>query len=55
MSLLVAVLAYETDAPHLFDEAKLGVLVGSTLAAIAGVVVLRLAPRPRAMAADAIE
>ena len=45
MSLLVAVLAYETQAPHLFDEAKLGVLVGSMLGAIAGVVVLLLAPR----------
>ena len=50
MSLLVAVLAYETQAPHLFDEAKLGVLVGSALGAIAGVVVLRLAPRPKAVA-----
>ena len=50
MSLLVAVLAYETSAPHLFDEAKLGVLVGSTLAAIAGVVVLWLAPRPKVAA-----
>jgi Na+:H+ antiporter, NhaA family len=48
MSLLVAVLAYETQAPHLFDEAKLGVLVGSMLGAIAGVVVLLLAPRPKA-------
>ena len=46
MSLLVAVLAFETSAPQLFDEAKLGVLVGSTLGAIAGVVVLLLAPRP---------
>lgn len=50
MSLLVAVLAYETSAPHLFDEAKLGVLVGSTLGAIAGVVVLLLAPRLKAAA-----
>ena len=50
MSLLVAVLAYETQAPHLFDEAKLGVLVGSALGAIAGVVVLLLAPRPKAVA-----
>ena len=49
MSLLVAVLAYETQAPHLFDEAKLGVLVGSALGAIAGVVVLLLAPRPKAV------
>ena len=45
MSLLVAVLAYETQAPHLFDEAKLGVLAGSLLGATAGVVVLLLAPR----------
>jgi NhaA family Na+:H+ antiporter len=51
MSLLVAVLAYETQAPHLFDEAKLGVLVGSTLGAIAGVVVLLIAPRPKTAAA----
>ncbi|MEJ0038511.1 MAG: Na+/H+ antiporter NhaA [Gammaproteobacteria bacterium] len=51
MSLLVAVLAYETQAPHLFDEAKLGVLVGSLLGAVAGVVVLLLAPRPQAVAA----
>ena len=50
MSLLVAVLAYETQAPHVFEEAKLGVLVGSTLGAIAGVVVLLLAPRHRAVA-----
>jgi NhaA family Na+:H+ antiporter len=55
MSLLVAVLAYETNAPHLFEEAKLGVLVGSTLGAIAGVVVLLLAPRSRAVAVSAIE
>ena len=45
MSLLVAVLAYETQAPHLFDEAKLGVLAGSLLGATAGVAVLLLAPR----------
>jgi len=55
MSLLVAVLAYETNAPHLFEEAKLGVLVGSTLGAIAGVVVLVLAPRSRAAVVSAIE
>jgi NhaA family Na+:H+ antiporter len=53
MSLLVAVLAYETQAPHLFDVAKLGVLVGSALGAIAGVVVLLLAPRPKALPATA--
>jgi Na+:H+ antiporter, NhaA family len=50
MSLLVAVLAYEAQAPHLFEGAKLGVLVGSMLAAIAGVVVLLLAPRGKAAA-----
>lgn len=48
MSLLVAVLAYETQAPHLFDEAKLGVLAGSLLGAIAGIVVLLIASRPKA-------
>jgi NhaA family Na+:H+ antiporter len=53
MSLLVAVLAYETQVPHLFDEAKLGVLVGSALGAIAGVVVLMLAPRRTAVAVHA--
>ena len=50
MSLLVAVLAYEATAPHLFDEAKLGVLAGSMLGAIAGVVVLLLAPSHRPVA-----
>jgi NhaA family Na+:H+ antiporter len=52
MSLLVAVLAYEMEAPHLFDEAKLGVLVGSTLGAVAGVVVILLAPRRKAAVAS---
>lgn len=57
MSLLVAVLAYENQAPHLFDAAKLGVLAGSALGAIAGIVVLLLAPRlaRRAATADATE
>jgi len=55
MSLLVAVLAYETQAPHLFDEAKLGVLVGSMLGAIAGIVVLLLASRPKAATVRATE
>ncbi len=46
MSLLVAVLAFETQAPHLFEEAKLGVLSGSLLSALAGVIVLLVfAPR----------
>jgi NhaA family Na+:H+ antiporter len=46
MSLLLAALAYEPAAPHLFADAKLGVLVGSTIGAIVGITVLRLA-RPR--------
>ena len=45
MSLLVAVLAYEMPAPLLFEQAKLGVLVGSVLGAIAGIIVLLFAPR----------
>jgi NhaA family Na+:H+ antiporter len=54
MSLLVAVLAYEMEAPHLFREAKLGVLAGSALGAIAGVVVILLAPRPRGAVASTV-
>jgi|GEM_PF-2367236 len=38
-------------APHLFDEAKLGVLAGSTIAALLGVIVLTLATRPGLAAA----
>jgi Na+:H+ antiporter, NhaA family len=45
MSLLLGALAYESVAPHLFETAKLGVLVGSALGAIAGVTVLLVAPR----------
>jgi len=45
MSLLIAVLAYEAQAPQLFELAKFGVLVGSALGAIAGVSVLLIAPR----------
>ncbi len=45
MSLLVAVLAYEAEAPRLFEEAKLGVLAGSLLGATAGVIVLLTANR----------
>ncbi len=44
MSLLLAALSYDAASMHLFQEAKLGVLVGSTLGAIAGVVVLLIAP-----------
>jgi NhaA family Na+:H+ antiporter len=53
MSLLLAALSYEVVAPHLFQEAKLGVLVGSTLAAIAGVIVLLLASARKAPAISA--
>jgi NhaA family Na+:H+ antiporter len=42
MSLLLGALAYEAAAPELFNSAKLGVLVGSTLGGIAGVIVLLL-------------
>jgi NhaA family Na+:H+ antiporter len=47
MSLLLAALAFEPVAPHLFADAKLGVLVGSTIGALVGIAVLLLArPRP---------
>ena len=44
MSLFIGALAF-TDAPHLVEEAKLGVLGGSLLSALAGAAVLRMAPR----------
>jgi NhaA family Na+:H+ antiporter len=44
MSLLVGVLAYEQNAPQLFEAAKLGVLTGSLLGAILGSIVLVIAP-----------
>jgi NhaA family Na+:H+ antiporter len=47
MSLLLAALAFQPAAPHLFADAKLGVLIGSTIGALVGIVVLLLA-RPRA-------
>jgi Na+:H+ antiporter, NhaA family len=43
MSLFIAVLAFPAD-PELADEARLGVLLGSLLSALAGYVVLRLGP-----------
>jgi NhaA family Na+:H+ antiporter len=47
MSLLLAALAFEPEAPLFFADAKLGVLVGSTIGALVGIVVLLLArPRP---------
>jgi NhaA family Na+:H+ antiporter len=48
MSLLLAALAYETQAPLLFQQAKLGVLLGSTIAAVGGTLALRAAPISRA-------
>jgi NhaA family Na+:H+ antiporter len=50
MSLLLAALSYEPAAPHLFKDAKLGVLVGSTLSALVGVAVLTTAKARRATA-----
>jgi NhaA family Na+:H+ antiporter len=50
MSLLLASLAFEPAAPHLFANAKLGVLVGSTIGAIVGIAVL-LRARPRSATA----
>jgi NhaA family Na+:H+ antiporter len=46
MSLFIGALAFG-DGSHLNDAAKLGVLVGSTLSAVAGVLVLRFAPVAR--------
>lgn len=47
MSLFIAQLAFPA-APALVEEAKLGVLLGSLLSALAGYVVLRTAPAPKA-------
>lgn len=52
MSLLLAALSFEVTAPHLFEEAKLGVLLGSTVSAIVGVVVLMRAPARHAPAPE---
>jgi Na+:H+ antiporter, NhaA family len=46
MSLFVAALAFE-EGSALHNEAKAGILVASTLSAIVGFVVLKLAPSPR--------
>jgi NhaA family Na+:H+ antiporter len=46
MSLFIGALAFG-DGTHLNDEAKLGVLLGSMLSALAGWMVLRLATRPK--------
>lgn len=46
MSLFIGGLAF-ADTPHLVEEAKLGVLGGSLLSALAGAALLLLAPRTR--------
>jgi NhaA family Na+:H+ antiporter len=51
MSLLLGALAYQPIALHLFNSAKLGVLVGSVLGGTAGVIVLLLATKRRAVTA----
>jgi NhaA family Na+:H+ antiporter len=43
MSLFIAALAFP-DQPDLVEQAKLGILGGSLLSALAGALVLRLAP-----------
>jgi NhaA family Na+:H+ antiporter len=47
MSLFIASLAYEEATPQLFDSAKIGILLGSVLAALLGVVLLRWGDRSR--------
>ncbi|EOE0677440.1 Na+/H+ antiporter NhaA, partial [Klebsiella pneumoniae] len=43
MSLFIGNLAF-TGSPLLVDEVKVGVLAGSILAALAGILILRFAP-----------
>ena len=45
MSLFIGNLAFAGSA-HLIDEVKVGVLIGSTLAAIGGVLILRRSAAP---------
>ena len=47
MSLFIAALAFPTD-PQLADEAKIGIIAGSLLSALAGFLVLRFTPAPPA-------
>lgn len=49
MSLFIGLLAF--DAPHLQDATKLGVLLGSTLSALGGWLLLRSAPNEQQIAA----
>jgi NhaA family Na+:H+ antiporter len=54
MSLFVAALAFD-EGSLLHNEAKAGILVGSTLSAIVGFAVLRVTTRlPRQPAADVV-
>ena len=50
MSLFIGNLAFAGSA-HLIDEVKVGVLIGSTLAAIGGVLILRRSAAPAIVAA----
>jgi NhaA family Na+:H+ antiporter len=54
MSLFIGALAFPGD-PAQVDDAKIGTLAGSILAAIAGYIVLRLAPSVAASEEDAGE
>jgi NhaA family Na+:H+ antiporter len=44
VALFIAALAYP-DAPHLLDQAKIGILLGSLTAGVGGFLILRLTPR----------
>jgi NhaA family Na+:H+ antiporter len=54
MSLFIGALAFP-DSPHLIDEAKIGILAGSLLSAIAGYLILRTAPAGAATDDDVAE
>lgn len=53
MSLFIGLLAFEGH-PHLQNEVKLGIIVGSVLAALAGALVLRLSPMPAPQPAETL-
>jgi NhaA family Na+:H+ antiporter len=52
VALFIATVAFGGE-PELLDQARLGVLVGSLASGVTGMVLLRLMPRPRAVAAPA--
>ena len=54
MSLFIAALAFP-GSPHLVDEAKIGILAGSVLSAIAGYLILRISPPGIANGEDVAE